>query len=65
MRSLAGRLADRLLSTLAPTADVNAAACSYRYSGCSLCSSTKSRKYDIYVCADGTTRRVDYTCGSC
>jgi hypothetical protein len=65
MTTLVTRLADRLLSAMAPEVQAQAAACWYTGSRCVRCATTRARLYDYYSCTDGSRPIVDFGCGSC
>ena len=65
MTTLVTRLADRLLSALAPEVQAEAVDCYRIARSCERCSTTRARLWETYRCSDGSTKYVDNGCGSC
>ena len=65
MTTLVTRLADRLLSALAPKVQAEAVTCWRIRAVCERCSTTRARLNETYRCSDGSTKYVDNGCGSC
>lgn len=65
MTTFVTRLADRMLTALAPKVQAEAVVCTRTARRCERCSTTRARLIETYKCSDGTYKYIDNGCGSC